>query len=133
MNRPNAMTNSRTKVVALSALAVAIGALLFSAAPAKADHVSFGMFIAPPFPIPVPVVVHREVVYERAPAYYGPRVVVERPYYRPRHIHVHDHGHSRGHRDWDRRDWRRGRGDWNDDRDGRWERRDVGYRGRDRY
>ena len=128
MNRRNATTNSRTKVGALSALAVAIGALLFSAAPAKADHVSFGLFIAPPFP--VPVVVHREVVYERPPVYYGPRVVVERPIYQPRYVHVHKRGcHHRN--DWDRRDWRRGRGDWDDDRDGRhYERRDVDYRSR---
>jgi hypothetical protein len=107
---------------------VAIGVLLFSAAPAKADHVSFGLFIAPPFPLPVPVVVQREVVYERAPVYYGPPVVVERHYYPARPVYVHKHGH--GHRDWDQHDGRRGRGDWNDDRDARWERRDVDYRSR---
>ena len=128
MYRPNATPNSRTLAGALSALAVAIGAILLTAAPAKADHFEFGFFFAPPVPIPIPlpVFVQHEVVYEQ------PRVVYERPYYQPsyygrphRHKNCHHGNHARG-------GWGySGRGDWDDDQGGRYyERRDVGYRGR---
>jgi hypothetical protein len=116
MYRRNATPNSRTTAGALSALAVAIGVILFAAAPAKADHIGF--FFAPPFPFPVPVVVEHR---------YRPReVVYERPYYEPSysyapHRHRGRHGDDYG--------WR-GRSGW-DDRGGRDDgRRDVHYRGR---
>jgi hypothetical protein len=135
MYRPNATPNSRTLAGALSALAVAIGAILFTAAPAKADHFEFGFFFAPPVPIPIPlpVFVQHEVVYEQ------PRVVYERPvvyerYYQPtyygyphrhhKHCH-HGDGYRRGAGGYS------GRGDWDDhDRGESHYQRDVGYRGR---
>jgi hypothetical protein len=119
--------NSRSKAGALSVLAVAIGTLLITAAPAKADH--FGIIFAPPFPLPFPaVVVEHEVNYG------PPHVVYERPYrvyqsypayygHRP-HQHSRDCEH-RGHADWDRGGWH---GDDHGDR--YYERRDVDYRGR---
>jgi len=127
MYRRNATSNSRTKVGALSALAVAIGTLMITTTPAKADP-HFGFFFSAPFPFPVPVVVQHEVVYDE------PHVVYERPYYqtyypapiyygRPHWRHAgchHDGGYGWGHR----------RADWNDDHDGRYYDRDAGYRGR---
>jgi hypothetical protein len=125
MYRPNATPNKRTVAGALSALAVAIGAIVFTATPAKADHLEFGFFFAPPVPFPVPVVVQHEVVYDQ------PRVVYERPYYQPSY-YAHPHRKHCRHGDgYARGGWGySGRGDWDDD-DGRYyERRDVGYRGR---
>jgi hypothetical protein len=124
MYRLIATSNSRTKAGALSALAAAIGTMMFTAAPAKADHLQ--LFFAPPFPLPIPVVVHHEVVYEQPRVVYErPRVIYERPVY-------YGHEHRRGcrHRD---ADWGyRGRGDWDhdDDQGGYRGRVDVGYRGR---
>ena len=130
MYRPNATPNSRTVAGALSALAVAIGAILFTAAPAKADHLEFGFFFAPPVPFPVPVVVEHEAVYQE------PYVVYEQPrYYRPTYYgrpHRHDR-HCRHGDGYARGGWGySGRGgDWDDDdQGGRYYRRDVGYRGR---
>jgi hypothetical protein len=123
MYRRNATSNSRTAAGALSALAVAIGAVLFSAAPAKAD--GFGFFFAPPVPFPIPaIVVEHHDDYRYGPP---PAVVYERPVYRPYPVyyghrpHRHHAGcHHRGDRDWRR-------GDWDDHRD-RHYRRDVDYR-----
>src|SRR5437879_2187214 len=127
MYRPNATPNSRTMAGALSALAVAIGAILFTAAPAKADHLEFGFFF--PVPFPLPVVVQHDVVYEEPPVVYQRPVVYERycqpTYYgypQRKHCH-HGDGYARG-------GWGySGRGDWiDDDRGESHYRRDVGYR-----
>jgi hypothetical protein len=103
MIRLNPISNARVRASALPALAAAIGLMLIPAAPARADHVEHAfahhlgrvaashfllageLLFGPPVPVPVPVVVHREVVYE-AP------VVYERPHYR----HVVRHAHYRG-------------------------------------
>ena len=122
MYRRNATPNSRTTAGALSALAVAIGTILFTTAPAKADH--FGFFFAPPVPFPFPaVVVEHEVDYGPPP------VVYERPYYYQPSYYPVPHRHRCHHRtDYG---WSRGRGHWDDDDDGRYyDRRDVYYRGR---
>jgi hypothetical protein len=116
MIRLNPIPNARIHASALSALAAAVGLMLISAAPARADHVEhafahhFGrvaashfllageLFFGPPVPVPVPVpvVVHREVVYEHP-------VVYQQPYYTHvvRHVHRHydgcGHGHGKHH------------------------------------
>jgi hypothetical protein len=114
MIRSNPIPNARIQASALSALAAAVGLMLLSAAPARADHVEQAfahhvgrvaashfllageLFFGPPVPIPVPVVVHREVVYEHP-------VVYEQPYYTHvvRHVHRHydgcGHGHGKHH------------------------------------
>ena len=78
------ITNHKIHAGALAALAVVLGAGLFSAAPARADHDGprFGFFFGFPAPPPPPPV----VVYGPPPVYYyepAPRVVIEhRPYYR---------------------------------------------------
>lgn len=130
MYRPNATPNSRTAVGALSALAVAIGAVLFTAAPAKADF-EFGFFFAPPVPFPVPVVVQHEVVYEQPHVVYERPVVYER-YYQPAYYgYPHRHHKDCHHGSYGRGGWGfQGRGDWDDDHGRRYERRDAGYRGR---
>jgi hypothetical protein len=118
----------RTSAGALSALAAAIGTMLFPAAPAKADPLA--LFFAPAFPIPFPVFVHHEWVYEQPRVLYEPRVVYERPDDQP----SDGYSHRRGFRPHGDARWHRGGGAWGDDdhpQDERYdERRDVGDRGR---
>ena len=133
MIRWNPIPNARINASALSALAAAVGLMLISAAPARAEHVEravahhIGRVAASHFllagelffgpPVPVPVVVHREVVYE-APVVYHTPVVYERPYYT--HV-VHRHHDGCGHGGWahhgrghgkHKKHHRRHRGDW---------------------
>jgi len=130
MYRRIATPNSRTFAGALSALAVAIGTLLITTAPAKADP-HFGFFFSAPFPFPVPVVVQHEVVYEEpAPVYYQRPVYYERPvYYQPDYERAYyGHRHHRGcHHGGDY--GRRGRAGWDDDDHGEhYYERNVRYR-----
>ena len=106
MIRPTATPSARTMAGALSVLAVAIGTLLITAAPAKADGFGF-FFSAPlpffPVPVPAPVVVQHQVVY-------GAPVVVHPPHYQTYYRDAYDkpYRHHRGHgHGWHgRRGWR---------------------------
>jgi hypothetical protein len=116
-------TKKRHLSRALAALAVVVGAGLFTATPAAADHgpdVSFSFSFGssfPFYPVPVyrePVVVYREpVVVYREPVYAAPRVYYQQPYGQWKK-------HNRHHDRWDdRRDGRYDR-DRSDYRDTRW-------------
>ena len=125
MYRRNATSNARTKLGALSALAVAIGTLLITTAPAKADP-HFGFFFSAPIPFPVPVVVQHEVVYEEPRPVYYERPVYYQPYYAEHAYYGHSHRgcHHRGDYGW------QGRTGWDGDQGGYYDQRDVRYRGR---
>ncbi len=103
------ITHKRFHLGAVAAIAVALGAGLFAAEPARADRddgPSFGFFFGFPAPPPPPPV----VVYGPPPVYYydpAPRVVIQhRPYYRGwyydereyRHDRWRGHHHRRHHR-----------------------------------
>lgn len=113
MSRRTTYTNPRMRLPALAALAVAIGAVLISAAPARADHDGFRagvhFFFSLPLP-PIPV-----AVYAPPPVYYAPAPPV---YYAPP-VYSYDkpcrHGHRRHHHHW------RGRGARHDDWDEDWD------------
>jgi hypothetical protein len=102
---------------ALAALALVIGAGVFAATPARADHgpdVSFSFSFGVPAPvIPVPVPVVEQRVYYEQPAYYAPPVVYRpAPVYYPARYYYADgphqhwkHYRKRGHGNHDRRGW----------------------------
>ena len=147
MSRMNSNSNPRIAAGASSALAAVVATMLIAAAPAQADHFehAFGhhvgriaashlllageLFFGPP--VPVPVYVQHEVVYQE-------------PYYEPYYVEyrAHRHGHGCGH-GWQGRGHgrRHDRHDYDDDDD--WQRggyhrgrgvprREVMHRG-DRY
>ena len=119
---PNTTTRKpRIFARALAALALVIGAGIFTATPARADHgpdVSFSFsfgFPAPVIPVPVPVVEQRVYdetpAYYEAPVYYEPPVVYrEVPVYYPAGVYYDD----RPHKHW-KHDRKHGRG-WHDQR-----------------
>ena len=118
MIRLNPIPNARIHASALSALAAAVGLMLISAAPARADHVEHAfahhlgrvaashfllageLFFGPPVPVPVPVVVHREVVYEQPTSITAPVVLRAAATTRTSSGHVHRHYDGCGHGHW---------------------------------